>query len=381
MSISVHRNLAILLACLVSVIVGCGASVPVVRAWRPWVQTNREAIEIPLRARLLTAVSGETQPLVGDEKPREETIKSELNRLLVRRGFLISDSAFEFKVHLKYKTMERDKLSIESWTSMSYVGSQGVFGGFTRSRNWGATLAGVIAGNAMSAVSSHKAQKTTMYVHVLGLEMSRFAGDVIWKSDAMWDAQDPNISANLTTALQTILINMPSDAELIPQVPEVDDTRALNFRRLYTDGKWFSCPALPFATVITNKTRGQDTVVSNYDAAKGLFKNEVPDFEARALVAFVDLVQTAEVALPLGLKALKDPLNQDNWSAVMLGGRYRLLPSNDTVSVLMKLKGNQNGYLATNCWIASDDKYTEFLRKVSQWKQAVADYADVFKKQ
>jgi len=97
-----------------------------------------------------------------------------------------------------------------------------------------------------------------------------------------------------------------------------------------------------------------------------------------AMAAYVDLIQTAEYAIPKGDDDWSDPMSIDLWKKAMLGGKYCLGYDMDSVFVLITLKGHEEGYKIDKCWIASDAEYEKYEHEYGLWRQTLQDYFDVF---
>ena len=99
-----------------------------------------------------------------------------------------------------------------------------------------------------------------------------------------------------------------------------------------------------------------------------------------ALEAYMDLILTAEYALPIGNRNYKNPLEKSNWAKVQLGGIYYLGEDNLPVNILITLRGESKGYCVENCKIVSVDEYLRYEDKLLEWQQAVSKMYDVYER-
>jgi hypothetical protein len=97
-----------------------------------------------------------------------------------------------------------------------------------------------------------------------------------------------------------------------------------------------------------------------------------------ALAAYLDLVTTAEIALPAGDEDWSDPLKRDLWKKVTLGARYRLTPDEKPVAVLVRLTGDWFGYTVKDCRIATDAEFSAFESDLARWQETLREYFKVY---
>jgi hypothetical protein len=349
-------------------LLGCTAVVPTIRVWRPWTRTLESPQVIRAHASISISVLGETSTLLGDEALLKDHIRAELGQLLERRGYQVVDAASDYHLTLRYHTREKETLRMFSMAdATSYSTSvSAVQSGAGAKSGLGIAVAQAVASMASASltVAGTSLEKSTILVHTLALELAT-TGNPVWKADVNWESSNPDLLYNLKSNLQTALSSIPADTAVVPTVLTVKRSHARNFVRLYCEDTWFSCPALPFWISLENETVGRVEVFES-------------DFDSTALAAFVDLIQTAEYAVPEGDDDWTDPLKPGLWKKVLLGGRYRLLPDNRMVNVFVRLRGNSAGYRASRCWIASDAEYEIFRGRLSLWQQALQRYYDVF---
>jgi len=361
----------------VAILAGCGATVPRHHVWRPWTRTLTDQHQIKLGTTIKTTVSGQTEPLLGNEELLAGKLKDRIDSLLTRRGFVIGDENSELRLFLTYNTERRDRLTSSSFQySTSYSQAALTTGtGAGATSGLGVSVATAVAAifQASQSVAGQVTEEITNYTHTLSMEILTKSGDVIWKGESTWDSYSISILHGITPALQLILSNLPSDPNVTPWVPEVKATHVINYYELECLDVWYNCPALPFRIFF-------EQVPYTYDRQVGdrIFKLESVD-QAYALPAFVDLVQTSEYALPLGDDDWSDPLNVLLWKKTQLGGRYLLGPDRKSVNVLIKLVGKPEGYKVERCWLATDEEYRAYDSHLSEWKKTLEEFYDVFK--
>ena len=351
-------------------IAGC-ATVPTLRVSKPWIRSLKSAEVIDPTKAIKIEASGSTSPLVGSEQLTSDILRSHLIRLITRRGFNIDDQSYFYLVKLTYRTERNDKMMISS--SVSSTNSQA----YALSTSTGATSGlGVSIARAIGLLASHSitvtsqtVDNTLSYTHTISIELLNRQGSMLWKGESTWDSQELNLINGIVPALQLILSDLPSDKTVQPEIPEVKNTHVNNYFRLECKDVWFTCPALPYRILFANKSPFEEFVLPS----------EIVN--QNALAAYVDLIQTAEFALPHGDESdWKDPLDISIWKKVTLGGQYLLGPYKTPVNILIQLSGKEDGYYIDECKIANDKEYSEFSGRLIKWREILSDYYDVYKK-
>jgi hypothetical protein len=192
---------------------------------------------------------------------------------------------------------------------------------------------------------------------------------VLFRSESTWDSPDFNILRNIVPALQLILSYLPADHTICPYVQEIQMAHVVNYFMLECDDVWFTCPALPYRIMFKKKQIN--------DQGKLDVPREIKD--AYALAAYVDLIETAEYALPSGDEDnWKDPTQLSLWEEVRLGGQYFMGNSRRPVNIIIKLTAKSDSYYITECNVVSDDDFVKFSFEFSKWREALRDYYDVY---
>jgi len=352
---------------------GC-ATVPSLRVSQPWIRSLKSGESIEPANSVKIDVSGTTLPLLGNEQLVSETLRLQLAQLIRRRGFTVEENNYGYIVKLTYKTDRSDRMkyssTISSTNTLEYTTSTSSGAGATSGL-------GVSIARAISALSSRSttggtqtAEQILSYTHTISIELSNREGVMSWKGESTWDTKDLNILNGIIPALQLVLSNLPSDKTVRPEVQEIKDTHVKNYYRLECRGVWFTCPALPYRILFS------DNSPSNTDIAV-----PISVINQNAFAAYVDLIQTAEYALPAGdEKDWRNPLQISFWKHVTLGGQYSLGPDKRSINILIELTGKSNGYYIDKCKIADDKEFSDFNNRLQKWREALYNYYDVYKR-
>lgn len=354
------------------IVFGC-ATVPTVRVPHPWIRSLESQTQVQLNKYIKIEVIGTTSPLLGNEELIAQRLDSIVSYLIRRRGFNVTNDLLDYLLRLTYKTERSDKLHFASTVSSSNLNAYAV----TTGSGAGATSGlGVSIARAVSAVvsrtttvSTQTIDETISYTHTISIEISDRNGSLLWKGESTWDSPELNLISRIIPVLQLLLSDLPSDRTIRPEVPEIKESHVLNYYRLECEGIWFTCPALPYKILFSEKSKSKENKISIPSSIKN----------PSALAAYVDLIQTAEFALPDGNEFdWKDPLNISLWKRTTLGGQYYIGPSKKPVNVLIKLVGKSDGYYVDDCRIATDQEFSNFNARLTRWRKSLQDYYDVF---
>jgi hypothetical protein len=218
-----------------------------------------------------------------------------------------------------------------------------------------------------ATVSTQTADETISYTHTISMEISDRDGSILWKGESTWDSPELNLINRIIPALQLLLSDLPADRTTRPEVPEIKESHVLNYYRLECEEVWFTCPALPYRIMFSERTPDK--------------KKSLPSSvnNPSALAAYVDLIQTAEFALPDGNERdWKDPLDVSLWKETTLGGQYSLGPSKKQANILIRLLGKSDGYYVDDCRVVTDQEFSNFNARLAQWRKSLQDYYDVY---
>ncbi len=344
------------------------AQVPTYEIWRPWTRSLSTTDRIVLGKTIQIEIDGKTDPLLGEEVILKKEMKNILENLLIRRGYTISTQTTDYKLKFSFNSKHDIRTSSRSMLASSNLNAYllGSIFGSNYSSNLGVNLATamIYSASKSSTFSKQKTISKDNYVHTISIDIIK-NDKVIWVGDSKWNSSSVDIRTDIFSAIQILLSDLPSNESLIPRVKEVKEDYALNYFRIYCWNNWFASPALPYRIY--------------FDDLKG--KSKIPKSvnNNMAFAAYLDLMQTAEYALPVGINNAKSPLNRDLWKKVMLGGIYYIGDSNKKHKILIKLKGESSGYEIEKCWVASDEEYQDYLEKLSRWKEFLEDYYNVYK--
>ena len=362
-----------MLALLVSTFMfGCGTA-PTVREQQPWTRILRSSLIVDPQAKMKSDVSGSTVPLLGSEQLTAEKIRESVSSLLTRRGFSIEDSAPDYNVKLSYLSERTNKAPLSSAVASANGPADAAITGSHAGAHSGL---GVIVSRAVSALAARSAgsggasaEQASLYTHTLALEIRNQEGLIAWKGESTWDSNQLNILDRCIPAIQLMVSDLPADSSVRPAIQEIKTSHIPIFYKLECLGASFTCPALPYGSMF------------DYPGVSPSAKIDIPKTfrDQYAFGAYIDLLQTAEYALPSGtVDDWKDPIRISLWKKVTLGGQYLMGPEKKPVNVIMKLSARSIGYFVDECYAASDEDYAIFSAQLSKWKQALADYYDVY---
>ena len=367
-------NHLIYVVCLILIfgLTGC-ATTPSVQIWQPWTRVLNSNISIPLNSKIKITVEGVSKPLLGDDLLLQNNINEKLKYLLERRGYNIVTENFDFSLTLKYKTERHDKIKSSSFMYSSTDNTSALLttSGSLASLGLGVSIAQLISAlNYKSEVVSSNTIKTIRsFIHTISIEIVDINNKLIWQGESTWDSQNINLQSDIKPAIQLIVSNLPYNKENLPIVSQIKKDKEENYYNLVCKDKWFSCPALPYKITFSDVL--DDNSQSIY------YGLPVSINDPSALAAYVDLMQTAEYVLPVGMKNYDNPLRNSLWNKIQLGGIYQL-SDKEQIKILIKLTGKKNGYIVDKCWIATDEEFTEFEKNLENWRDSLIDYYDVF---
>jgi hypothetical protein len=353
---------------------GC-ATVPLYRVPQPWTRSLNSSQPIDPKKSAKIEVVGITSPLLGNEQLTSHALQGTLTQLAKRRGFSITTGPYDYLVKLTYRTERRDKMrmstSVSSSNAQLYGMSTGSGAGATSGLGVSIARAIGVMVSRSSTVAEQRMDEQTSYTHTIAIDIANTEGTVLWKGESTWDTEELDLMDRIVPALQLILSDLPSDKTTRPEIQEVKESHVNNYYRLECNDVWFTCPALPYRIWFEDKNA---TSLRDFIFPSGIENKN-------ALACYVDLIQTAEYALPNGdEREWIDPLAVSLWRNVTLGGQYLLGPKKMPVNVIIELAGKKDGYFVTSCRIVDPKEFSDFNTKLLHWREALANYYDVFKK-
>lgn len=373
----VFRTANLLYMGILLILIGC-ATVPEFHVPRPWIRTLNSAEKPKIGVKLKVEVTGTTVPLLGNEQLTAESIREKLSYLLRRRGFIIQDNSPDYIVKLYYKTDRNDKFrfssAIASYNTAAFAIATGSGAGATS--GLGVSIARAVGALATgsSTIGRQSAEQLLSYTHTIAIEIHGQGDNVVWKGEAAWDSYELDIIKRILPAMQLILSDLPLDQTYRPEIHEVKKSHIKNFYYLEYQGNWFTCPALPYCMFFEEEIAKKGIITGTVLSEPELSSIKDPN----AFAAYLDLIQTAEFALPSGSDDWKNPLEESLWKKVTLGGQYLIGSNRKLTNVLIKLSGRREGYYIDKCWVADDEEYAHFEQKMQEWQGVLADYFDVY---
>ncbi len=350
---------------LFGVFIGGCATTPKIAVWQPWVRTLGDETRIKEGSRIsIESVTGITEPLLGQETLLEEDIKETMIDLMQRKDVVVSDNNPDYRVSLSYLTECKDRLVS---STAYYSGSQSVHA-YSGESYLGLAIATAFAVGSVSQTSVVAAKTSTVrsFTHTITLEIKDIDGNPFWKGDSSWDSNSLNMENEIIAALRLLYTVFPSNQSYIPTIRKIMKDKDDNYYRIHVKRRWFSSPLLPYRIMFRDQSQTHRLLHT--------IKN------AEAFAAYIDLIQNAELVLPVGRRDYSDPLDDRLWRRVLIAGKYRLIPGDEEVNVMVELRGETAGYYVNKCWLASDDIYQIFQERMGRWQQALREYYDFWEK-
>jgi hypothetical protein len=347
-------------------------------SWRPWTRTlAAHTPPLPADATVDIKVAGTTEPLRGSEVLFQDRLAAKCRDALSRHGISTVDHEGSYHALLQYHTTRHETLAMTSTTTSNSSSGTAVsaavgagagasaYGGAV-----GASIAEIVsrAFTANSTTARTAVSSAPSYSHALALEVQSSSGEVVWKGDANWESGTVDLAVGGDVALQLLVSDLKSESKTVTRADEIKGTHVLNYYRLYCADPVFGCPGLPYQIAFEQVRSVPGDIKDGY-----------------AVAAYLDLVQHAEIALPMGRgkAAWSDPLDQTLWSDVELGGRYVLGPGQKPVAVLVQLTTSSmrlpggTCYLVSGAHVATEEEYAKFEGDLGEWRAMLERYLDV----
>lgn len=341
---------------------GC-AQVPMV-VQRPWNRTlSNDAI--PAGASISVNVKSVGSVLLGSDMMTEERIEDSAKALLERRGFIVTDNKPQYSLWINIKSESKTKVStgIKSYSTSGLITSKyyglGVF------------LAQALQMNmATNATTTQVAQTETEYfLHTFGSEISNADNQIIWKNDTYIETLNVNILDVYTPLLQVAFSSLPTTGDVVPRVKKLKEGRFDDYMESFVGDRSTMCPALPHLIKFDMQFFESD------GSYKGTFGVENPE----ALLAYLDLLETAEYAIPnSSVKLWSDPTDISLWKKVLIFGKYYLGNDEKPINILIHLKGTASNYVVEWCGLVDDNHYADLEQLQSKWIKTLQNYYDFY---
>lgn len=348
---------------LAGIISSC-ATTPELAVPQPWTRSMGNPYEIHNNAKIALAIHGSEEHLVLNNSLMDDYIYGTIAEQLSRRNFRIvsQDENPDYTFSVFYSSKDIERTRTEAMTSQrsayqSYTGS-----------GTGILAAIAVSSQAAGSASASRAVTSsyTAYRHTIGFSIHDNLDDLIWTGESTWECTGKDVSNRMITVTQILLSNIPGYGEFAPRINAVNKEKESNFIHLYANNRSFSGPALPY--LINFETTSTMSSLSEF-RFRGV--------ETRIAYAVIDLIQTAEYAVPVNPDYNK-PLASNQWNRVKLGGKYYLGNDYQPTYILVELRGSRNSYTIRSASSVSEREYENFKDDLKRWQQALSEYYDVF---
>ena len=341
-----------LLICLTILSTGC-STLPNYYVRRPWVRSFSSGEVIDSKAAIQTQVDGTVNSILGSTEPLSLALKQKMNFFLKRRGFSVTDSLRSYRMVLSYRTSK----------TIDNAPLDGVKHSYTINGQLQEKL-GLVARIDRSTMS----ETSLPFLHTIALELFSHK-ELIWKGEAVWQSDDLDILEDVGGSLQALLSEL-STGTVRPEVQAVKETHYMNYYKIHCELIPFSSPALPHPVYFEHPSYGPQPTLPR----------KIRD--PYAFEAFVDLIQTADLALPTGDKReSRNVLTPRLWTKITLGGQYRIVPEGKNINVLITMHSTKRGYIIDECKVVDDAAFEPFTLQMLDWRSIVAQYFDYAKTQ
>ncbi|MCH8569106.1 MAG: hypothetical protein LAT67_12605 [Balneolales bacterium] len=354
------------------------ATTPVVQVPQPWTRSMGDPQLIEHNTTIYLNIIGNEEHLLLDNSLVDRKIYKIIENQLMRRNFTITDNE-----------QEADYLMVVNYSSRDVEVMRTSVGTTQRSSqvNYSQTGTGVLAALAVGAQSTQsqatsrvESRTHTAYRHTLGLSISSLEGEMIWTGESTWESGAVDILRRIQPVSQILISNLPGYAEMIPRVPAVRQNKEQNYYRLYIRGNRFFGPALPYSINfegLSSSGSGAIFVGSSTQRSASQSGDLRSVSDTRILNAVIDLIQTAEYAVPHSPE-YDDPFYSQQWSRVNIGGRYFIGDDTEPSNILVELRGSREGYTIRNASLVHESTYNEFLVELEKWQKALSEFYNVF---
>lgn len=374
------------------------ATMPTRQAWRPWTKIYSDARSAPaVGARLaITTCEGTSDPLFARDIALRAGLVSDCAALLRRRGYDVSTENPDYTVRIHYSTVRQTQMSMSTSSYTSSTDKTVAALGVTAANDFVHALANAHQANqaATSSISSQLA-----FDHAIGIEFVDRSGATTWEGDARWITADVDLQERFEDALKQLFSSLPSKRDLPVRVDEVNPSRFDTAYWLHCNNRSFSAPGLPFVIEFPSLYRRPILTSMKAAASKPSRTSKIdPDLDDvrddrtfhpdicstddyRALLACLDLVRNAEIALPQN-GSWNDPLKESMWARVRLGGRYELGSSGQPVNVIVDLEGSAEtrSYVVKHFEVVNDSTYDAYNASLARWNQTLGQYYNVIRR-
>lgn len=347
------------------------ATTPQVQAPRPWTRTLGQAQSVEPGSSIYINVSGDEEHLLIDNPLMDNSVYNIIKHQLSRRDFKIINSRNDADYILNVKYQSEDVQVMQTKVSSFQNSYQESANG----SGYGVLVALAVAEQTSSNQSASQAEVSTQtaYRHTLGFSIIQ-NDQTVWTGESTWKSSSVDVSNRITSTIQLLLSKLPGYGEVTPIVKAVNPEKKDNYYNLFIKGNSFLGPSLPYVIDFSNSSssstrpnQGLSNSESNIDGISN----------PRILHAVVDLIQTAEYALPKDPN-FENPISSSQWAKVKLGGEYYIGNDDEKTYILVDLVGDKTGYNIENASKVSRQEYNRFLNDLDKWQNALANYFQVF---
>ncbi len=347
------------------------ATTPQVQAPRPWTRTLGQAQSVEPGSSIYINVSGDEEHLLIDNPLMDNSVYNVIKNQLVRRNFEIisSKNDADYVLNVEYQSedvqvMQTEVSSFQSSYQESASGS-----------GYGVLAALAVAEQTSSNQSASQAEVSTQtaYRHTLGFSIIQ-NDQIVWTGESTWKSNSVDVSNRITSTTQLLLSKLPGYGEVTPRVKAVNPEKKNNYYNLFIKGNSFLGPSLPYVINFYSPSGSK----SRPNQGLSIGESNIERISnPRILHAVVDLIKTAEYALPKDPN-FENPISTSQWAKVKLGGEYYIGNDDEKTYIIVNLVGDKSGYDIDNASKVSRQEYNGFLNDLNKWINALDNYYQVF---
>jgi len=340
-------------------IISCETAPPV----KPiaWTRTLPETMNIEAGSSIYLYVTGETEPLSGNDELVAKRLEDHASDILLRRGYTVSKENYSLKCIINYKTNLGSRLSFNSQTS-SYTSSR-----FSMYSNY--FIGDSIFNNTVTSTTTD-VYESAAFLHTISVDLYEENGNLVWSGNSAWESSDLNILSNSYMVFRKLFSIFPKSNNILAYIPMIRENRVLDYYRHYCKNIWFTSFALPYQIRFDPLQNVRQNPNDQNSPIITILPKTISD--GQNLAAYIDLIIMSELALPGGTVDdwKKNPLSDHLWKEAILGGRYIIGNNENIKNILINLKkiSGGNGYAVNNSRIVSDEEYDQYLENLLQWQ-------------
>jgi len=299
--------------------------------------------------------------MLGSEDIVCKNIKNDVMELLSRRGFVITDSNPEYQMLVLYNIEPRTKQS-----SFQSIQDKSLAVTSNNSVGLGVLFASELNSSLYSSQSVNTSSiQIDLFVHSFAMEIRDKTNKMIWKNDTEAVSLNRNIFSLHKSVIQYAVSSLPTNGKVIPRVERLKNDRIIDYLSL--NDYSYRCPALPHIIRFPqfyNVTYSQNQITTLF-----------PKKDTSAIHGFIDLLQTAEYAIPKGsLIDWKNPTTLSIWTSPTLIGRYYIGNEKTPSNLVIQLRATPNNYQVLKCIVVNDEAYAKYQALYSAWENRLKEF-------